>query len=508
MRRSRNPPDEAGEAREKRVWFSSLLICLSELFERVAYYGILSNMADYVTSPCFSHRYHYPLTTSWVFMAGAYILTFIGGWLADIYNRFCIILTSLCVYFVGTVLLIVSSRLCGQSPDERVLLLYVTGLTLVAIGTGGSKSNLGLFGAQQYETSGGDVNVKLQRFFHWYYFSINVGGTIAVLGIARLQNINPIGAIHGNEVICVSVALSAIVFVFGRIGNFYDPQQNSTRELLRRNAGGLFHQGTSGEHGTQQQRKMKTLQLMMIFATLIPYYAIYSQTQTTYLFQSERLRMPTGWNEMYGCAINSVTTLLMIPLMVCLVYPRLTAKGVKLAPMTVMGVGILLSVLSVLAAAIVEAVRRPLVKNKPFDQLVGNQTVHAADLTVFVQVPQLVLSGISEVLTLTVGYHFAYAEAPSGHKGTIMGAYLLVWGLGSAVSLGMADAICVGVHVPGKACVPADLNVWQAEWYFIALAVLLLATFVCVYSFMECQYRSEDTVQTQDEQESEGHDPT
>ncbi|CAH1241977.1 SLC15A4 [Branchiostoma lanceolatum] len=468
----REPPDAVGEEGNKKVWRSSLLICLSELFERVAYYGILANMAQ---------RYHDQPNISWVFMAVAYILTFIGGWLADIFNRFWIILTSLFIYMVGTDLLFMSSHLGGQSPDDSVSGLYVVGLTLVAIGTGGSKSNLGLFGAQQYKTSDGEVKIKLRNFFHWYYLSINVGGTIAVLGVASLYNFYPLDPVYGNVVILVSVVLSSIVFVLGRIGNFYDPQQDSTRELLRRNAAGLFHNGTSRQQGAPQQRA-KTLKLMLIFATLIPYYAIYSQTQTTYPLQSDRLRMPYGWDGIYMSAINSVTILLMIPFMVIIVYPRLTAKGVKLAPMTLMGVGILLSVLSVLAAAIVEAVL-------------------TAELTVFVQVPQLVLSGISEVLTLTTGYYFAYTEAPPGRKGTIMGAYLLVWGLGSAVSLGLrglVDAICVAM-CGSAACVPADLNKGQAEWYFIALAVLLLATFVSVYSYMECQYRSEDTVQIQEE---------
>ncbi|CAH1241983.1 SLC15A4 [Branchiostoma lanceolatum] len=444
----REPSDVAGEAGNRKVWpwrSSCLLICLSELLERVTYYGILANMADYLTSPCFPQRYHQPLTISWIFMAVAYVLTFIGGWLADIFNRSWIIIISLGIYFVGTVLLTVSSHLCGQSPDDRVSGLYVAGLTLVAIGTGGSKSNLGLFGAQQYKTSDEKVKTKLQSFFHWYYLSINVGGTIAVLGVARLYIIDPV---HGNVVVLVSVFLSGVVFVIGRIGNLYDLQQDSPHKLLRRTAARLFHSDTSEQQMASQQRKSNTWQLMLIFATLIPYYAIYSQTQTTYLFQSERLRMPLWCEGSYITAINSVTIILMIPFMVIIVYPRLTANGVKLAPMTLMGVGILLSVLSVLAAGLVEAVRRPLVKNGQFvDQLVRNQTVRAADLTVLVQVPQLFLSGISEVLTLTVGYYFAYTEAPPGRKGTIMGAYLLVWGLGSAVSLGLrelVDTICAG----------------------------------------------------------------
>ncbi|XP_066300716.1 uncharacterized protein [Branchiostoma lanceolatum] len=220
----REPPDAAGEAGNKKVWRSSLLICLSELFERVAYYGILANMAQR-----YNHQPRVLTDISWIFMAVAYILTFIGGWLADIYNRFWIILTSLFIYIVGTDLLFMSSHLGGQSPDDRVSGLYVAGLTLVAIGTGGSKSNLGLFGAQQYKTSDGEVKIKLRNFFHWYYLSINVGGTIAVLGVASLYNFYPMYPVYGNAVVLASVVLSAIVFVFGRIGNFYDPQQDSTR---------------------------------------------------------------------------------------------------------------------------------------------------------------------------------------------------------------------------------------------------------------------------------------
>ncbi|XP_035669488.1 solute carrier family 15 member 4-like [Branchiostoma floridae] len=479
--------------RNSRVMMSSLLVWLSELCERVTYYGIVANMADYVTSPCFPERYHLPWVVTWVFTGCAYTLTFFGGWLADtVGNRFWTILVSMWIYLVGTALLVASSSLCGSHPDGRVSGLYFAGLTLVAIGTGGSKSNLGLFGAQQYKGLGEDAKVQLQHFFHWYYWCINLGATIGVVGVPTLQK--HVSVLSGYVVTCVCVVLSALVFVLGRIGSFYS-QENSTHEIRSRIVAGLLDPSRKTRRRELQGRLWSSTipkevwKLMQIFATLIPYYAIYSQTRTTYLFQSERLRMPAGSEATYFSAINNLTILLMIPLMVRFVYPRLTNKEVQFTPLTVMGVGILLSTLSVLSAEVVEVGRRQLVHSGHFfQQAVGNRTLRAAELSVAVQIPQLVLSGVSEVFTLAVGYYFAYTEAPPGYEGTIMGAFLLMWGLGSGLSVLLTEivnAICYGVS--GAACFPLELNDGHVEYFFLTLAVLLMATFG-VFWYLERHY--------------------
>ncbi|KAI8490789.1 hypothetical protein Bbelb_315820 [Branchiostoma belcheri] len=456
-------------------------------------------MTDFVTSPCFPKPYHKPWIFTWVFTTFAYALTFFGGWLADTTgNRFWTIMVSLWIYLVGTALLVASSSLCGSAPDGRVSGLYFAGLTLVAIGTGGSKSNLGLFGAQQYKTSGGDVNIKLRGFFHWYYWCINLGATIGVVGVPYLQK--HVSPLSGYVTICVFLLLSAVIFATGRFTNSYK-QENSTHELQRRIVAGLLQPSTKKRRTTQGRLWSSTIpnevwKLMQIFATLIPYYAIYSQTRTTYLFQSERLRMPERSEATYFSAINSAVILLMIPLMVCVVYPRLTNKNVHVSPLTMMGVGILLSTLSVLSAEVLEVYRRQLVySGHHFQQTVGNRTLRAADLSVAAQVPQFVLSGISEVLTLAVGYYFAYTEAPPGYEGTIMGAYLLMWGLGSGLNLlltGTVNAIC--------ACFPLELNDGHVERFFLTLAVLLMATFgIFWYLERHYVYRSEGTAQAHEQ---------
>ncbi|XP_066303657.1 solute carrier family 15 member 4-like [Branchiostoma lanceolatum] len=498
--------DHVVSGRNRSVMTSSALVWLSELCERVTYYGILANMADYVTSPCFPKRYHLPWVVTWVFTSFAYALTFFGGWLADtVGNRFWTILVSMWIYLVGTALLVASSSLCGSSPDGRVSGLYFAGLTLVAIGTGGSKSNLGLFGAQQYKSSGGDIKVKLRRFFHWYYWCINLGATIGVVGVPYLQK--HVSLLSGYVDTCVFVVLSTAVFVSGRIGNYYN-QENSTQEIRSKIVAGLLDPNRKTQRRNPQGRLWSSTipkevwKLMQIFATLIPYYAIYSQTRTTYLFQSERLRMPVGSEATYFSAINSLIILLMIPLMVCFVYPRLTINNVQLTPLTIMGVGILLSTLSVLSAEVVEVVRRQLVHSGQFFEqtVVGNRTLRAANLSVAVQIPQFALSGISEVLTLAVGYYFAYTEAPPGYEGTIMGAYLLMWGLGSGLNLlltAIVNAICVSVS--GTACFPLELNDGHVEYFFLTLAVLLMATFgIFWYLERHYVYRSEVTAQAQE----------
>ena len=90
----------------------------------------------------------------------------IGGWLADSkFGKFSVILFSAIVYLVGTALLPLGSisRKDDKSDWAATDLttkpafkrsVYIAGLFLVALGTGGIKANVSPFGAEQISNRG------------------------------------------------------------------------------------------------------------------------------------------------------------------------------------------------------------------------------------------------------------------------------------------------------------------------------------------------------------------
>lgn len=65
------------------------------------------------------------------------------------------------------------------------------GLYLVALGTGGIKSNVNTFGADQFDVSIEQDRIEKESFFNWFYFAINIGAFISLTGIAYIcQNMH------------------------------------------------------------------------------------------------------------------------------------------------------------------------------------------------------------------------------------------------------------------------------------------------------------------------------
>ena len=90
-----------------------------------------------------------------------------GGWLADSkFGKYSVILFSAVVYFIGTILLPLG---CITKDGKEYsnwaatdlttnhafkMAVYISGLTLVAFGTGGIKANVSPFGAEQISNRG------------------------------------------------------------------------------------------------------------------------------------------------------------------------------------------------------------------------------------------------------------------------------------------------------------------------------------------------------------------
>ena len=122
-----------------------------------------------------------------------YIVPIIGGWVADsISGKYNAIYGSALIYLVGTALLpLVALPYAKYSDDDKLGLNYqakaiyfLFALIFISVGTGGIKSNVSPFGAEQVQALGPGA---VRTFFNWFYWFINAGSVIAFSIVVYVQ---------------------------------------------------------------------------------------------------------------------------------------------------------------------------------------------------------------------------------------------------------------------------------------------------------------------------------
>lgn len=161
-----------------------------------------------------------------LFSSFNYITPLLGAYLADCYwGRFKTILIFCIVYLAGMIICVISSFPMFISTDKTTA-TYVFLLGLfggVAIGSGGIKPNVVTLGADQFDIRDSEQKKEKERYFNYFYWSINIGATFSYgyltslavngepsLGIPKLYGFFASFAIPG-----LSMLVAIIVFISG-----------------------------------------------------------------------------------------------------------------------------------------------------------------------------------------------------------------------------------------------------------------------------------------------------
>ncbi|XP_071952206.1 solute carrier family 15 member 4-like [Antedon mediterranea] len=477
-----------------------LCILCCELCERLTYYSIVANLVVYCTNKL-GYTSADAVTVSLVFSGTSYFVPVLGGWVADsISGRYNAIYGSLLIYFVGTVVLPLISIDYGTLLDSGAELtlsqqrgFYIFGLCLIAIGTGGIKSNVGPFGAQQLEDLGEGA---IQTFFNWFYWFINIGAAIAYSLVVYVQQ--EISFAWGYTIPAISILLSIVALLLGRNKYITMPPEgsiltrickilwqaiskccgsNSSDDMEIKSCLDRAKQENGGSFLTEHVEQVKCLaRIVPVLCCMIMYWTIYAQMQTTYILQGERMNLvynsftfPVASLSLF----NNFSLLLLIPIMDTLVYPYLERKGYNLTLLKRIGFGMFLAAVSMAVAAGVEVARKNIMQDGGYNtQVIANASYNASTLSVFAQIPQYFIVGASEVFTSITGLEFAYSQSPKALQGVVMGLFLLTTGLGSYV--GSLLVIIVNAATKGHEWFPDEINEGYIEYYFILLSVMMI----------------------------------
>ncbi|KAH8482616.1 hypothetical protein H0E87_029897 [Populus deltoides] len=205
-----DPLDHKGKIKEPLLSSSTtkgglralIFIIVNEAFERLANYGLSTNLILYLT-----REYGIDAVNGaqilYLHSAATSFTPFIGAFLADTYvGRYFMIGFGCIACLLGVILLWLTTIIPGARPPPCVqfhdscesastlqLLLLYSSLGLMAIGAGGIRSSSLAFGADQL---GKRDNLKragiLESFFSWYYATVSVALFIAMTCILYIQD--------------------------------------------------------------------------------------------------------------------------------------------------------------------------------------------------------------------------------------------------------------------------------------------------------------------------------
>ncbi|XP_060668439.1 protein NRT1/ PTR FAMILY 8.1 [Ziziphus jujuba] len=209
--------------KETGTWKACPFILGNECCERLAYYGMSTNLVLY-----FKNRLHQHTATAsrninnW--SGTCYITPLIGAFLADSYlGRYWTIASFSILYVIGMTLLTLSASVSGLKPtcsgeencratDTQSAVCF-TALYLIALGTGGIKPCVSSYGADQFD-DGDEVEKKHKAsFFNWFYLSINIGALIASSALVYIQD--NVGWGWGFGIPAVAMAIAVVSFFSG-----------------------------------------------------------------------------------------------------------------------------------------------------------------------------------------------------------------------------------------------------------------------------------------------------
>jgi POT family proton-dependent oligopeptide transporter len=386
----------------------------NEAAERFSFYGMKAVLAVFMVQylHCMDGRSGAVMNEAQatanvhLFNGAVYLTPFLGALLADVFiGKYRTIIALSLVYCAGHAAL-AGMGMFGNSPWW-----LMAGLGLIALGSGGIKPCVSAHVGDQFGARNAHL---LSRIFNWFYFAINIGAFVSMLLTPWLLEWH--GPHWAFGVPGVLMGIATVVFWMGRKRFIHVPAggMGFVRELFR------------GEG-------IKTmLKLLPLYLFVAMFWALFDQTGSTWIFQSQdmdRHFLGFEWLPSQIQSLNSVFVLTFIPIFAYLVYP-LGDRVWKLTPLRKIGLGLFIMVGAFALVALIQ-------------QWIDG----GARPNIAWQILAFALLTVAEVMVSIVALEYAYTQAPKTMKSLIMCFYLGAVALGNFFVAGVNHFI----QIPGAA---------------------------------------------------------
>ncbi|KAL5974270.1 hypothetical protein ACLOJK_030934 [Asimina triloba] len=242
------------------------------------------------------------------------------------------------------------------------------------------------------------------------------------------------------------------------------------------------------------------LRLLPIWAVLLMFAVVFQQPATFFTKQGMTMKRNIGRNFMIPpAAFQSAITISIIVLMpfydklIIPIFRIITRSDVGINVLQRMGIGIFLSILSMVVAALVEAKR--LETDEKGQEVGGGPESETVPMSIFWLVPQYVLLGMSDVFTVVGMQEFFYSQVPSGRRTTGIALYLSVFGVGSFLSAMLISVVEMVTRWCGQKHSWFSDNLAEARLdHYYWLLALLCAVSLLLFVVLSKNYTSSNAL--------------
>ncbi|CAD6201911.1 unnamed protein product [Miscanthus lutarioriparius] len=532
-------------------WTACSFIVVYELFERMAYYGIASNLIIYLTDKL--HQGTVEASNNVTNWSGTVFLTpLLGAYVADAYlGRYWTFVLGSAIYFLGMVLLVLSVSLpalkpppcnaAGVCPKASALQLgvYYGGLYIIAFGNGGTKPNISTIGADQFDEFDPREKMHKLSFFNWWMFTIFLGILFSSTVLVYLQDNVSWSIGYGIPTLGLMVSIS--IFLAGtRLYRHKVPQGSAFTSMGRVIAAALWkwsvpvpadakelHELDLEEYRRKRRFRMdstndmrflnkaavpvndnrdkdmwslctvtqveETKQILKLMPPLVAMFVpctLIAQTNTLFVKQGTTMDRHMGPHfEIPPASLGAFVTLTMLVSVV--VYDRVFVKAVRRYTGNPRGI----TLLKRLGTGMVLQVVTMAVASVIESRRLAYARSHGLDvtggqlgLTIFVLLPQFVLMGLSDAFLVVGMLEFFYDQAPEGMKSLGTAMSLTAYGIGNILSSFLLSTVTRITRERGNAWVINNLNASNLDYYYAFLTVLGGVNFV-VFLVLSTRYR-------------------
>ncbi|XWS40806.1 hypothetical protein CRYUN_Cryun17cG0027100 [Craigia yunnanensis] len=523
----------AGGGRAQGLSRSCILLIVIAGMERFAFKGVASNLVTYLTDVVKMNNSSAAKTVnSWCGFTS--MLPLLVAPLADsFWDRYSTILTSSFLYVLGLGAVASTALLWTWTPPSNTSssAFLFWSLCLISLGQGAYNPSLQAFGADQLDydeelpCSKDDKNSKKKSlFFQWWYFGVCTGSLLGVILMSYIQD--TFGWVLGFAIPMFAMVTSIAFFTCGSRIYAYKPDRTIDSEpfpnmlqLIKVTASKLFNgritlpndksdvvelelqdkplcdQKLGSSEGLDEDPKHDTylienakivLRLLPIWTMLLMFAVIFQQPATFFTKQGMTMKRNIGRDfKIPPATLQSAITLSIILLMpiydkVLIPITQIVTRNKKgISVMQRMGVGMFLSIIAMIIAAVVET------KRLEISRRIGVLESETVPLSIFWLLPQYVLLGISDIFTVVGMQEFFYNEVPVRMRTMGFALYTSVFGVGSFLSALMISVIEAFTSSEGRqSWFSDDMREDGLNKYYWLLALasalsLLLYTILC-----------------------------
>ncbi|KAL1194052.1 Protein NRT1/ PTR FAMILY 8.2 [Cardamine amara subsp. amara] len=536
-------------------WKACRFILGTECCERLAYYGMSTNIVNYLEKQM--DMDNVAASTSVTNWSGTcYATPLIGAFIADAYlGRYWTIASFVVIYIGGMTLLTLSASVPGLTPTcngenchataTQTAITFVA-LYLIALGTGGIKPCVSSFGADQFDDTDEEEKESKSSFFNWFYFVINVGAMIASSVLVWIQM--NVGWGWGLGVPTVTMAIAVVFFFAG--SKFYRLQKPGGSPLTRMlqvivasfrkskvkvpEDESLLYENQDDESNIQGSRKLQhtkiltffdkaavetesdnkgevksswklctvtqveelkaLIRLLPIWATGIVFAAVYSQMSTMFVLQGNTMDQHMGPHFTIPSASLSLFDTLSV-LFWTPVYDQFIVPMARKFTGHERGFTQLQRMGIGLVISIFAMVSAGILEVVRLSYVRTHNLYdqETIPMTIFWQVPQYFFVGCAEVFTFIGQLEFFYDQAPDAMRSLCSALSLTTVALGNYLSTLLVIVVTNVTTSGGRpGWIANNLNRGHLDYFFWLLAILSFLNFL-VYLWISKWYTYKKT---------------